>query len=130
MTSLLDRAARAYHDSTRQFRYVRDCLKPSAPPIARPVPFVEWDDLDDETRSERKKQVRAVLTAIREPSEELAATLACALADTTSPDGYADVSGANQEQGAKMAVWMRERGFTMVKYPRDMIDAALSEKPE
>lgn len=72
--------------------------------------------------------VRAVLTAIREPSEEFAATLACALADSGAPNGHADVSGANQEQGVTMAAWMSERGFTLVKYPRDMvIDAALSD---
>lgn len=72
-------------------------------------------------------KARAVLTAIREPSEVFAATLACALADSASPDGYADVSGANQEQGAKMAEWMRERGYTLVKCPRAMIDAVLAE---
>ena len=66
------------------------------------------------------------LTAGRE-SETALCSAACALADSASPDGYADVSGANQEQGAKMAEWMRERGYTLVKCPRAMIDAVLAE---
>ena len=37
------------------------------------MPFVEWEKLDDETRAERVNQVRAVLTAIREPSEAMKA---------------------------------------------------------
>lgn len=65
----LERAARAYHDSTRQFRYIRDCANPGRAPIAKPMPFVEWDNLDDDAKAERVNQVRAVLTAIREPSE-------------------------------------------------------------
>lgn len=64
----LERAARGYHDSTRQFRMIRDCEFPGKPPVAKPMPFVEWDKLDDETKAERVNQVRAVLTAIREPS--------------------------------------------------------------
>jgi hypothetical protein len=67
--TLLERAARAYHDATRQFRYIRDPLRPDEKPVGQPMPFVEWDDLDDETKAERVNQVRAVLTAIREPSE-------------------------------------------------------------
>lgn len=100
----LERAARAYHDSTRQFRYVRDCLKPSAPPIARPVPFVEWDDLDEEARAERKKQVCAILTAIREPS--IAVVMA----------------GANEVENGDGELHRRKW--------QAMIGAALSEKPE
>ncbi len=71
----LEQAARAYHDSTRQFRYIRDCEFPGKPPVAKPMPFVEWDKLDDDTKAERVKQVRAVLTAIREPSEGMIAAL-------------------------------------------------------
>lgn len=112
----LERAARAYHDSTRQFRYVRDCLRPSAPPIARPVPFVEWDDLDDETRSERKKQVRAVLKAMREPSEGMTVRMAEAVEAATEI-----AAEANCERPARLQALAAQAAF---------IDAALSEKPE
>lgn len=99
--------------------------------IERAADRLHWE-ITNEGRSvdmaEAKAIVRIVLAAIREPSEEFAAALACALADTAATDGYAEVSGANQEQGARMAAWMQERGFTMVKYPRDMlIDAATRE---
>lgn len=124
----LERAARAYHDSTRQFRYVRDCLKPSAPPIARPVPFVEWDDLDEEARAERKKQVRAVLAAIREPSDG-PYHLVRHIDDWTIQDraGGAGMPFARSYADSSVGVGQQ---IVRAMNVQAMIDAALSEKPE
>lgn len=112
----LERACAAIIDALRaQGDLMEECGAP------------EWAQVDGAFRVE--PVVRAVLAAIREPeADAMAAMLACALADSAAPDGYADVSGADQARAAKMSAWMADLGWVLVKYPRDlMIDAALSE---
>lgn len=67
--TLLERAARAMHDTTQRERRVRDPEHPSEPPIVQQSPFISWEMLPAEARAQYFDQVRAVLEAIREPSE-------------------------------------------------------------
>lgn len=64
----LERAGRALHEATREVRFVRDCMNPSAPPKMVPFIFIEWDDLRPSDREECLERARAVIEAIREPS--------------------------------------------------------------
>lgn len=113
----LERAARALHDRTRQFRYIRDCTKPELPPVRRPAPFVEWDDLSDEERAERIEQARAVLTAIREPSEGMEQAIAKAVQETLPLD-----SGMDPPDVSVMVDYGVSKAAVAA-----MIDAALAE---
>lgn len=66
----LNRAARALYALTPQTidTFTRDCADPKAG-VSKDSRPIEWADLADEDRSPFVKAVRAVLTAIREPSE-------------------------------------------------------------
>lgn len=70
MTSPLERAARALYALTPQTMdvFTRDCSDPKSVVSIGTRP-IEWDDLDDEDRDPFVAVARAVLAAIREPSE-------------------------------------------------------------
>lgn len=65
MTDIIERAARAIAAIDYR-RGVRDCERPSEPPVYTPIP---WDDLPAKAQVESMEKARAVLRAIREPSE-------------------------------------------------------------
>lgn len=65
----IERAARALHDRTVHVRRVRDCEHPQREPVERVVAGTPWDDLTEQEREKRRDDVRAVIAAIREPSE-------------------------------------------------------------
>lgn len=63
--SMIERAARAV--AAIDYRKgIRDCAHPSEKPVYTPIP---WDDLPAKAQIESFEKCKAVLRAIREPSE-------------------------------------------------------------
>lgn len=70
----LERAAKALYDASRPVRYVRDCTQIDLPPVE--VPYAgdgwrEWRTLSADQHQAWIDQARAVIAAIREPSEAM-----------------------------------------------------------
>ena len=70
MPDIIERAARALYGEPG-LSFIRDCTEPSASPKVRKCPphGVTWDDAQPETKEAFRDHARAVLRAIREPSE-------------------------------------------------------------
>lgn len=85
----IERAARALCEG-QQMLFLRDPRFPESPPTqtVKVLPS-EWDEIGEAAREEFRRQVRLVLTAIREPSEEMkvAGMNACG-GDGSVLDGY------------------------------------------
>lgn len=109
--SPLERAARALHETTRETRYIRDPESPSSPPREVTKPPVAWDGLADSVRASYVSQARAVLGAIREPSEGMIEAYANGVSRGLAPG----------ESVGPEAYRLREDGFAA------MIDAVLSD---
>lgn len=67
--TLIERAARALHDRTVHVRMIRDCEHPEREPFGRVVAGRPWEAISDDEREKRIADARAVIAAIREPSE-------------------------------------------------------------
>lgn len=109
MTDIIERAARAV--AAIDYRKgVRDCARPADPPVFTPVP---WDDLPAKAQLGSMEKARAVLRAIRKPSEGMVRD-ACARKFEVSADGYSHHGGLYPDSATE--TW------------QTMIDAALGEE--
>lgn len=104
----LERAARALHERLRPVRRIRDPLNIEAPPIEKKERGTDWDSITDEQRAERIDQARAVLLAIREPSEGMGQ----AMIDITGDTHFQKLDGSS---------------YAQADVYKAMIDAALTE---
>lgn len=101
----LERAARALREATKQVFYVRDPENPTVPPAEyHALGWVAWEDNSDIDRQVYIDQARAVLQAIREPSEDMVshgreAWAQYATADATSRAIWARMINAALEEG-------------------------------
>lgn len=109
----IERAARALYAITPQTIdvFTRDCANPKAG-VSRETRPMPWDDLDEEARAPFVNSARAVLEAIREPSEGM-----------VKEGAYQIPCGQGVEEGPPNASDAKDCW-------QAMIDAALSEKPE